>query len=168
MAGYMSNDFFRPQGAGNILPPANAGKSDAELFSYYQSLMPGLNQQDFMDYAQRGGVNPDRIAAMHGNDGPIGNPSMTADELSYPIVGHNMDADRIAAGDPFHPTAGPTWDPENDARRKALEYMINSEAMLGNHGYIKQMTGGQTTDPGQVNDMRLQALISMAHDKGGR
>jgi hypothetical protein len=163
---YMSNSLMRQQGQGNIIGPYNAGKSNADLLAYYQSLQPNLSAEDFMGYADRGGFNPERLAAMPGNDGPIGNPNMTAGQIARDSVGDNMRESKMAEGDTFYNSADPAFEQENDARRRALEWVINSEALKSGHN-IPQFTGGMPSDPNQINDMRLQALLSLAREKGG-
>lgn len=155
-------------GQQGIIPPYNAGKSDADLLAYYRSLQPNLNTQDFMNYANDGGYSGDRMAAVRGNEGFLPSDSLiTAANLAYGIVGKNMDGERIAAGDPFHGASGPDWDPENDQRRQALEWVINHEGLLNSNGYLGTMQNQMGNDPEKINDMKMQALLSMAREKGG-
>lgn len=173
---YLSNFFSRQQGSAprsanstaneGIIPPYNAGKSVADLLAYYQQIQPNLNAQDFMAYANEGGFSGDKLAAMVGNEGFL--PSQrrtTAGRLAYETVGRNMDGERAASGDPFQARSGPNWDPENDTRRKALEWVINQEGLINSKGYLGGLMGGPLTDKNQIRDMRLQSLLSMARDK---
>lgn len=173
---YLSNSYFRPQGFAprsanstandGILPPANADKTVEELLRYYQELQPNLNAADFMAYAEGGGFSGDRLAAMPGNEGFLPSQSLpTAARLAWETVGRNMDGERTAAGDPFHATNGPDWDPENDARRSALEWVINKEGLLNNKGYLGTLKNQLSGNPNQIKDMRLQALLGLARDK---
>lgn len=153
-------------GQQGIIPPYNAGKSVQDLLAYYQSIQPNLNTQDFMAYADEGGFPGDMLAAMQGNEGFLPSDNLpTAGARAYRTVGHNMDDERIAAGDPFHATSGESWDPENQARRNALEWVINHEGLINNHGYLGTMMNQFGGDPNQIKDMRMQALLSMARDK---